>query len=403
MSTKDRRVVVTGIGVISSIGNGDEFLTGLREGRCGARDITFFDTTGFPHARLHEVPDFAYDEKYPDYGLATQMTLVAAQEALRNSGLPLEVLREARSMVAVGSTDGDGRDVDELTAIQIEKGLADLDPLLADRHRLSRMPMAITTELGLTNVESVCIPNVCSAGNYAIGAGLDAIRSGDAEYALCGGGDAPNRKIVANMFRLGATSPDTCRPFDRDRTGVVFGEGAGMLMMETLEGALSRGAPILCEVLDYNLTCDAFHPTRPVQEIVAECLRGALRNAGVEPGEVDLVMAHGTATKANDPMETGAFIDVFGEGNIPPVSAVKSMVGHTMGAAAAHACIAAILGMQHGFLPPTVGHTNLDPECPGVDAVPDGPRAASPSTVLVNSLGFGGANAAVVLRKYVAV
>lgn len=402
MSTKDRRVVVTGVGVISSIGNGDDFLNGLLEGRNGARDITFFDASGFAHARLCEVPDFPYDDGRPEYGLSTQMTLAAARQAVADSGVSVELLRESPGVVSIGSTDGDGRDVDAMTAIEVEKGLADLDPVLARRFPLSRMPMALVSEFGLTDVEPITLANVCASGNYAIGYGFDAIKSGEAEFGLCGGGDAPNRKIFANMYRLGALSPENCRPFDRDRTGVVFGEGAAILMMESLEFAQARGARILCEVLDYNMTCDAFHPTRPLQEVVAEGMRGALRNASVPPADVDLVMAHGTATKANDPMEAGALVEVFGgAAGIPPVSGVKSMIGHTMGAAAAHSCVAAILGMQHGFMPPTIGHRVTDPECP-VDAVPNVPRYTSFDTVLVNSLGFGGANAAVVLRRYAA-
>ncbi|GLZ29110.1 3-oxoacyl-ACP synthase [Lentzea sp. NBRC 105346] len=389
------RVVVTGVGAVSSIGTGAEFLTGLREGRCGARDITCFDTTGFPHARMHEVPDFPYDPEHPTQGIATQMTVAAARQAVTDPS----VFSSVRGVVAVGTTDGDGRDLDALSAMELEKGLPNLDPLLARRFRMSRMPLSVASSLGLMDVEPLAFPNVCSAGNFAIGAGLDAIRSGEASYALVGGGDATDRRLFSAMYRYGALSPTTCRPFSADRTGVVFAEGAAMLMLESLEFALERGAPILAEVLDYNLTCDGNHPTRPFQEVVAECLRGALHNAGVEPSEVDLVMAHGTATKANDPMECGALADVFGDVPLPPITGIKSMIGHTAGAAGAHSCVAGVLAIQHGFMPPTVGGPRVpDPECP-VD-VPAVARPADVRTVLVNALGFGGANAAVVLRRF---
>ncbi|MFC3892771.1 beta-ketoacyl-[acyl-carrier-protein] synthase family protein [Lentzea rhizosphaerae] len=400
MTVRARRVVVTGLGVVSSIGNGrNGFGTGLREGRSGAGPISFFDTSGFAHDRMCEVPDFPGGN--PEHGLATRMTVAAARMAVDDAGVDLAVLRGAPGLIAIGSTDGDARDVDELTELELSRGLPHLDPLLARRFRLSRMPVAVAADLGLSDVEAITLPNVCAAGNYAVGYGIDAIRSGDADFALCGGGDTPNRKVFANMYRLGALAPDACRPFDADRQGVIFGEGAAVLVVEALDFALARGATIHAELLGYSLTCDAYHPTRPLQEMVTACMRGALADAGVAPHEVGLVLAHGTGTKANDPMECAALAEVFGPGAVPPVSAIKSMIGHTMGAAAAHACTAAVLAVQEGFLPPTINHRVLDPECP-IDCVPNTSRAAQPDVVLVNALGFGGANAAVVLSRYAA-
>ena len=398
-TVSERRVVVTGIGVISAIGNGREgFLAGLRAGRSGAGPVTAFDTTGFAYGQSCEVPDFADDEQ-SEYGRATRMAATASRMAVLDSGLSPEWLRGTQGLIAVGTTEGDARDVDDLAAIEVAKGLADLDPLLARRSRFSRMPVAVADELGLVDVELITLPDVCAAGTYAIGYGLDAIRSGDVDYALCGGADAICRRTFATFYRMGALARDVCRPFDQDRTGVVFGEGAAMLVLESLDSALARGAVVHAEVLDYHLNCDAFHPTRPVGESVAECMRRALVNAAVAPGEVDLVIAHGTGTPTNDSMESAAFADVFEGGPIPPVSAIKSMIGHTMGAASAHSCIAAMLAMEHGFLPPTINHRTADPECP-VDCVPNAARESEPRTVLVNALGFGGSNAAIVLRQF---
>lgn len=393
-----RRTVVTGLGVVSSIGNGRSgFGAGLREGRSGAGPISFFDTTGFAHDRMCEVPDFPDGD--PEQGLATRMTVAAARMAVEDAAVSLGELRDVPGLISIGTTDGDARDVDVLTEMELAQGLPHLDPLLAKRFRMSRMPLAVAADLGLSDVEAITLPNVCAAGNYAVGYGLDAIRSGEVDFALCGGGDTPNRKVFANMYRLGALAPDACRPFDADRKGVVFGEGAAVLVLEALDFALARGATIHAEVLGYSLTCDAYHPTRPLQEMVTECLRGALADAGVAPHEVGLVLAHGTGTKANDPMECAALAEVFGQGAVPPVAAIKSMIGHTMGAAAAHACTAAVLAVQEGFLPPTINHRVLDPECP-IDCVPNTSRAGRPDVVLVNALGFGGANAAVVLGRY---
>jgi 3-oxoacyl-[acyl-carrier-protein] synthase II len=395
----ERRVVITGVGVISAIGSGrSDFLAGLRAGRSGAGPVTAFDTTGFAYGEVCEVADFADDDE-AEYGRASRMAAAAARMAVVDAGVPLRRLRGTAGLVAVGTTEGDARDVDELAAIEVAKGLADLDPVLARRARFSRMPLAVADELGLSDVELITLPDVCAAGTYAIGYALDAIRSGDVEYALCGGADAICRRTFATFYRMGALARDVCRPFDRDRTGVVFGEGAAMLVLESLDSALARGAVVHAEVLDYHLNCDAFHPTRPVRETVADCMRGALGNAGVAPDEVDLVFAHGTGTPTNDSMESAAFADVFAGAAIPPVSAVKSMIGHTMGAASAHSCVAAVLAVGHGFIPPTINHRVPDPECP-VDCVPNVARDAEPRTVLINSLGFGGSNAAVVLRRF---
>jgi 3-oxoacyl-[acyl-carrier-protein] synthase II len=395
-----RRVVVTGMGVISSIGNGWRgFLDGLREGRDGTGPITAFDSTGFAYGRLCEVDDFPTDEADAPFGRATRMGAAAARMAVEDAGLSESRLRALHGLVAVGTTEGDSRDIDALTAIEVDKGLADLDPVIARRARLGRMPVAVAEEFGLTDAELVTLPNVCAAGNYAIGYGLDAIRSGDVEYALCGGADAPCRKTFASFYRLGAIAHEVCQPFDLDRGGVVFGEGAAMMVLESLDSALARGATIHAEVLDYHLNCDAAHPTRPAQATVAACLRGALDNAGVAVEDVDFVIAHATGTKANDPMESAALAEVFGDVPVPPVSAIKSMIGHTMGAAGAHSTMAAILGLEHGFLPPTIHHRTPDPDCP-VDCVPNVARAATPRTALVNALGFGGANAAVVVRRF---
>jgi 3-oxoacyl-[acyl-carrier-protein] synthase II len=397
---RSRRVVVTGLGVISAIGSGwPDFLAGLRAGRDGTGPVTAFDMTGFAHGKLCEVGDFGYDEGRAQHGRATQMAAEAARAAVRDAGITPGRLRSLRSVVAVGTTEGEARDVDELTAIEVAKGLADLDPVLVRRARLGRMPMAVVEDFDLSDVEPVTLPNVCAAGTYAVGYGVDALRSGEADIALCGGADSPCRKTFASFYRFGALAHEECQPFDADRGGVVFGEGAAMLVLESLESALARGATIHAEVLDYNLTCDAAHPTRPVRDTVAACMAGALERARVRPERVGLVVAHGTGTRANDPMESGALADVFGEGAVPPVSAIKSMIGHTLGAAGAHSTVAAILALRHGFLPPTIHHRTPDPECP-IDCVPNVARPARPAVALVNSLGFGGANAAVVVGRY---
>jgi 3-oxoacyl-[acyl-carrier-protein] synthase II len=397
------RVVVTGLGVISSIGIGRaDFLTALRAGACGASPISGFDTTGFRYARAYEVPGFDPETRLRRiepgrFGKVGAQAAAAARMAMRDAGLDPAAVRDEPGVIAVGTTCGESLDVDALAAAEVAGGLGRLPAPRARRVHPGRLPVAVAVELGLTDVEAVTIPTVCAAGNYAVGHALDALRGGEAEFAICGGADSVSRMAFAGFYRLRAWASERCSPFDLDRNGFMFGEGAGMLVLETLDHARRRGATVLAEVAGFGLNCDAEHPTRPLRERVAECLSGALRDAGAAPREVDVVFAHGTGTKINDAMESAVFADVFGDAP-PPVTALKSMIGHTQGAAGAHACIAAVLGMEHGFIPPTVNFSTPDPECP-VDCVTGASRPARVRTAVVNSLGVGGNNAAVVLRR----
>ena len=236
----------------------------------------------------------------------------------------------------------------------------------------SRLSTAIARELALGDVEATTIATACSAGNYALGYGFDAVKAGEAEFALCGGADAICRKTFAGFYRLGTIAPDNCRPFDIGRKGILTGEGAGVLLLETLDSALARGARIHAEVLGYGLNCDAYHQVAPNQDGVAQCMRLALDDAGLDPAQVDLVSAHGTGTKANDVTECGAIHDVFGP-DAPRTVSLKSMLGHTMGAASALAAIACALAIREGFVFPTINHVETDPECAVWTASPTTP------------------------------
>ncbi|WP_203935344.1 beta-ketoacyl-[acyl-carrier-protein] synthase family protein, partial [Virgisporangium ochraceum] len=250
-------------------------------------------------------------------------------------------------------------------------------------------------ELGLSDVEAVTIPTACAAGNYAIGYGFDAVRSGEVDFALCGGADAMCRKTFAGFYRLGTIAPDLVRPFDADRKGILTGEGAGVLVLESLGSALARGARIYAEVLGYGLNCDAYHQVAPNQTSVARCMELALDNAGVKPQEVDLISAHGTGTRANDVTESRAIREVFGD-DAPRTVSLKSMLGHTMGAASALAAIGCALAIGQGFIPPTINHRDTDPEC-DIDCVPNHAVDADLRVVQNNGLAFGGNNAVVIL------
>jgi 3-oxoacyl-[acyl-carrier-protein] synthase II len=265
---------------------------------------------------------------------------------------------------------------------------------LARRVPATTLSVAVVRELGLSRAEAVTVATACAAGNYAIGAGLDALRSGDVEFAVCGGADAVSRRNFTGFYRLGLIAPDRCRPFDADRRGILTGEGAGVLVLETAESAARRGARVYAEVLGYGLACDAADPLAPAREGIARCMRTALADAGVTPAEVDYISAHGTGTRTNDVTESQAIHDVFGAAP-PRTVGLKGMLGHTMGAATALAGIACALSIRDGFIPPTVNHERTDPDC-ALDCVPNQAVSADVRVVQNNGLAFGGNNAVVV-------
>ena len=402
-----RRVVVTGLGVVSSIGIGQAgFAAGLRAGRSGVSPITAFDTAGYAHANGCQVLGFRPEEwihRVPvgELGRAGRFSAAAGRMALLDAGLTEQDLRAVRCQVSIGTTDGESFDLDRLTAAELVHGPGAWEPRLTRRTSSARLSAAVARELGLEDAEVMTVGTACSAGNYAIGNGLDAIRGGEADIALCGGADAVCRKTFTAFYRLGTIAPDCCRPFDADRQGILTGEGAGVLLLESLDSALARGARIHAEVLGYGLNCDASHPVAPDQASVARCMGLALADAGVKPEEVDLISAHGTGTRANDITEVRAIREVYGD-SPPRTVSLKSMLGHTMGAASALGAIACSLAITHGFVPPTINHRSTDPECP-IDCVPNRAVAADLRIVQNNGLAFGGNNAVVVLGKHEAL
>ncbi|GGQ06397.1 beta-ketoacyl-[acyl-carrier-protein] synthase family protein [Streptosporangium pseudovulgare] len=404
MTETANRVVITGLGVVSSMGLGvDAFLAGLRAGRNTARPITAFDTTGFDHANGCEITGFAARDWIrtlnPDeLGRASQFAVAAARMAIDDASLPVERLRGSRSLVTIGTTDGESRDLDSLVETEVGQGPQAMDPVVARRVPAGRLSAAVAREFGLTDTEAVTIPTACSAGNYAIGYGFDAVRGGEVDFALAGGADALCRKTFTGFYRLGTIAPERCQPFDADRKGILTGEGAGVLLLESERSALARGARIYAVVLGYGLSCDADHPVAPNQSSVARCMRLALDNSGVKPEEVDLISAHGTGTKANDVTEAGAIHQVFGD-RPPRTVSLKSMIGHSMGAASALASIGCALAITEGFVPPTINHERTDPEI-DLDCVPNTAIDADLTVVQNNGLAFGGNNAVTIFGKY---
>jgi 3-oxoacyl-[acyl-carrier-protein] synthase II len=399
-----QRVVITGLGVISSIGTGAAaFAAALRAGRSGAAPIRSFDTTGFERTTGCEVADFDPADRIERLapaalGRATQLAVSGARQALDDARLPLAELRARPSIISVGTTNGEAKEVDLIVERQATTGSDVVDPDAARRACSGRLSADIARELGLTLVEAVTVPTACAAGNYAIGYGFDAVAAGEVDVALCGGVDALVRSTFVGFYRLGTIAPGVCQPFDRNRQGILTGEGSGILVLESLDSALARGARIHAEVLGYGLACDAHHPVAPDPDSIAACMTRAHANAGVGPRDVDYISAHGTGTKANDMTEVAAIRQVFGD-RPPPTVSIKSMLGHTMGAASALAAIASTLSLTEGFIPPTINHTEADPDI-DIDCVPNEARPTELRVVQNNALAFGGNNAVLILGRY---
>jgi 3-oxoacyl-[acyl-carrier-protein] synthase II len=399
-----RRVVVTGLGVVSSIGTGvAEFAEALRQGRSGVRPITAFDVEGFAHTNACEVPDFVPERWITrlnphELGRATQLSIAGSRLALSDAGLTAGQVRAMRALIAVGTTYGESGELDHIVRQQVRSGTAEVDRRAATKASSSRLSVDVARELELTDAEAVTIPTACAAGNYAIGYGFDAVGAGEVDVALCGGVDALLRMTFVTFYRLGTIAPLVCQPFDRNRKGILTGEGGAILVLEDLGSALARGAHIYAEVLGYGLACDAYHPVAPDEDSVARCMTEAHANAGITAGDVDYLSAHGTGTKANDVTEAAAIRRVFG-GSPPPVSSLKSMLGHAMGAASALAAAGCALALEHGFIPPTVNHEQTDPDI-DLDCVPNAARPADLRIVQNNSLAFAGNDAVLILARY---
>ena len=262
--------------------------------RSGAPPITAFDTAGFAHTHACGVPDFAPEQWISrldpgEMGRATQLSIASTVLALRDAHLTPRRLRDQRVLIAVGTGYGESGELDRIVAQQVASGTKDVDGSTAVRSASSRLSADVARQLELTEAEAVTIPTACAAGNYAIGYGFDAVAGGEADVSLCGGADALLRMTFVTFYRLGTMAPRMCQPFDRNRKGILTGEGGAMLVLEDLDSATARGAHIYAEVLGYGLACDARHPVAPDQQGIARCISQAHMNAGIAPGQVDYI------------------------------------------------------------------------------------------------------------------
>jgi 3-oxoacyl-[acyl-carrier-protein] synthase II len=394
-----RRIVITGMGPVSNIGTGvAEFSDSVRQGRCGTGPIHSFDTTGFVQTVGGEIPGFEpagilrrIDPGDGKWGRTSLLAATAARLAADDASLDLA---GSRTAVVIGTTSGEMPAFVEMAEDWHHNGWSRPDPGLAAVAPASRLALAAARELGATG-EVATIGTACAAGNYALGYAYDLLRMGQVDVAVAGGADSVNRFTHAGFHRMGALAGSVCRPFDMNRDGMLPGEGGVALVLEVLEHAQARGARIYAEILGYGMTCDASHPVAPDAESIARCFRNAHRHAGVVPEQIDYICAHGTGTKTNDLVETQAVRAVFGP-KPPPISSIKSMLGHAMGAASGFGAVACALSISEGFLPPTINHQETDPELDGLDLVPNQSRDETVRVAQNNGFAFGGNNAVVI-------
>ncbi|MGI6451271.1 MAG: beta-ketoacyl-ACP synthase II [Desulfitobacteriia bacterium] len=409
-----KRVVITGLGAVTPLGNDvQKFWQGIKEGKNGIAQITAFDTTGFKASLAAEVKDFV-PENYLDKKDAKRMdrycqfALAAAEEAYRDAGLDAAEFDRDRFGVMVGSGIGGLLTIEEQHARLLEKGPGRVSPFF--------IPMAISN-MAAGNIaiklqaRGICtsLVTACATGTHSIGEAFHKIRDGQADIIIGGGAEAPITPLgVAGFTSMTALSSSAnplraSIPFDKDRDGFVMGEGAGILVLESLEHALRRGARIYGELAGYGATCDAYHMTAPAPsgEGGARAMKQALVDAGLEPQEISYINAHGTSTPYNDKFETEAIKTIFGQAayNIP-VSSTKSMTGHLLGAAGAVEAIICVKAAAEDFVPPTIGYECPDEEC-DLDYVPNAGRPQQVNYALSNSLGFGGHNATIIVKKWV--
>ena len=399
-----RRVAITGLGIISPLGlNLEENWKSLSEGRAAIGPIKGADCSTLRFKNGAEVSGYDPVTHFPGGKDAyidrfAQFSVVAAREALRNSGLELTPELRERSAIVCGSAVGGQAAIEAGFQDLWVEGRGRVHPLTIPKTMSNAGASHIAMDMGMSG-PTYTVSTACSSANHAIGQAFRLVRDGEADVAMTGGSEA--------MFSIGmlkaweamrVIAPDTCRPFSKDRRGMILGEGGAMMVLEPMDAAKARGAKIFAEICGFGMTADAHHLTQPAVHGPARAMRGALREAGLEPEAIGYINAHGTGTPGNDPVESRAIREVFGaHADKIGVSSTKSMHGHALGAAGALEAIATILALYHAILPPTANFNEPDPEC-DLDYIPNQPRALRVEAALSNSFAFGGLNAVVAFR-----
>jgi len=404
----ENRVVITGLGLVTPIGTGvDKFWQAAVNGQNGVRPLQIFDPTEFRTKTGGEVLDFdasqyLSEEEIGRMGRSSQFAVAAAKMAIEDAGIDLSKENLYRIGVSMGTTMGEPQILEQGVKIKYKTGDSNQIPSgLPRQYPCGSIPANVARKFGIKGPH-IMIPTACAAGNYAIGYAFDLIKLNKADVVIAGGSDPFSGIAFTGFNRLLATTPDIVRPFDKNRSGMAVSEGAGVLVIESLERALARGAHIYAEIPGYGLGCDAFKMTIPDPDgtggIIA--LQRSIKNAGISLDSVDYICAHGTGTGENDKSETLICKTVLGDKAITtPVSSLKSMLGHTMGAASAIEAAACALMIKHGIALPTINYEEPDPDC-DLDYIPNKAREMKLDIVISNAYAFAGNTSSLVLRKF---
>lgn len=409
-----RRVVITGIGVVSPVGNTkEEFWQSLCEGKSGAGYVSYFDATDFSSKIDAEVKNFEPTKYISPKELKrmdqfVQFAVCASLMACTDSGLDLDKEDRNRIGVLIGTGIGGLHVVEEQEKNFLERGPKRISPFLIPMLIVNMAPGQVSISLGIKGPNS-CVTTACATGGHSIGDAFKIIERSDAEVMFAGGTESCITPLGFGGFcalkALTTRNDDpkgASRPFDKDRDGFLMAEGSGVVVLEELEHAKKRGANIYAEIVGYGMSGDAYHMTAPDPEGEggARCMSLSLKDAGINIEEVDYINAHGTSTQMNDKVETLAIKKVFGEhARKLAISSTKSMTGHLLGAAGGIECAAAALAIKHSIIPPTINYTTPDPDC-DLDYVPNTARQQKVNVAISNSLGFGGHNVTLVLKKF---
>ncbi|HEX4515527.1 MAG TPA: beta-ketoacyl-[acyl-carrier-protein] synthase family protein [Polyangiaceae bacterium] len=400
-----RRVYITGVGVVSSVGLGRRaFFDALAKGQSGITPVESFDPTALGRLNAGEVKDFRAQDHLTQaelrrgIGRCSAMSLGALRMALADAGLEGDAVSGPRTSVVVGTTMGEADVIADLDQQWISGGHRAMRKAMLPKYGSTLLPIHLARAVGAQGMV-LTMPAACAAGNYAIGFASDLIRTGRADVVIAGAAEILQQLQFSGFVRLAAMAPQRCQPFDLNRQGLILGEGAGLMVLESEEHAIRRGANVQAEVGGYGLTCDGYHITRPHPEAAGSvaAMRAAIEYSGITPDMVDFVNAHGTGTRANDHAEAKTMRDIFGDRRVP-ISSVKSMIGHCMGAASALEAISCVMTLETGVFPPTIAFETPDPEC-DVDVVKNVARSGKADVVLNNSAAFGGYNAVACFAK----
>ncbi len=409
-----RRVVITGLGVVSPVGSTvEKFWDGITKGKSGIGRITKFDTEGFPVQIAGEVKDFDpslyFDRKeIRRTDPFIQFAVGASVQAVESSGLDKADVDKTRVGVLIGSGIGGLTTIEQQLKILMEKGPRRVSPYCVPMEIINMASGIVSIRFGFKG-PNISVVTACATGTHAIGEAYRTIQYGDADVMVAGGTESCITPLAVAGFAAAkalSTRNDeperASRPFEKNRDGFVMGEGAGIVVLEELEHAKRRGAKILAEVVGYGTSGDAYHMTAPAPEGegAARAIENAIKDAGISPEDIDYVNAHGTSTKFNDLFETMAIKKVLGEHAYKvKISSIKSMIGHLLGAAGGVEVVSCVKTIETGIIPPTINYEEPDPEC-DLDYTPNRAVRANVRYVLKNSFGFGGTNACLILKRY---